>query len=113
MNYVIDAKGKSLGRVASEAAAVLRGKNRTDFAPNKAPAVKVIIENASQVKITGRKIKQKQYRRHSMYPGGLKSLRMEQVIEKKGTNYILKKAIDGMLPKNKLRRIMIKNLIIK
>lgn len=113
MEYVIDAKDKPLGRVASQAAAVLRGKNRPDFVPNKAPNVKVAITNADKIKITGKKLKQKHYIRHSGHPGGLKSLEMARVIEKKGIDYILKRAIDGMLPKNKLRKQMIKNLIIK
>jgi len=113
MNYTIDANGKSLGRVASEAAAVLRGKNRSDFAPNRVSPVKVIVTNIDKIKITGKKLKQKKYTRHSTYPGSLKSFRMEEVIAKKGVSHIFKEAVYGMLPKNKLRSQMIKNLIIK
>ncbi len=113
MEYIIDAKDRPLGRIASEAAAILRGKNRTDFAPNKAPNVKVVITNADKIKITGKKLKQKEYIRHTMYPGGLKMLKMEEVKKKKGIGYILERAVNGMLPKNKLRKQMLKNLVIK
>ncbi len=113
MKYAIDAENKPLGRVASEAASVLRGKNRPDFAPNKAPDVKVVITNADKIKITGKKLKQKEYVRHTMHPGGLRSLKMEEVIKRKGSGYVLERAINGMLPKNKLRKQMLKNLIIK
>lgn len=111
--YTIDAKGKSLGRVASEAAAILRGKNSPDFAPNIAPNIKLTVINSDKFKVTGKKMKQKKYMRHSTYPGNLKSLKMEEVAEKKGMAHLLKKAVDGMLPKNKLRKQMIKNLVIK
>lgn len=111
--YTIDAKGKSLGRVASEAAAILRGKNSPDFMPNIAPNIKLTITNGDKFRVTGKKMKQKRYMRHSTYPGNLKILRMEEVVDKKGKEYLLKKAVDGMLPKNKLRKIMIKNLVIK
>lgn len=113
MNYTIDAKDKSLGRAASEAAAVLRGKNRPDFAPNRVPPVKAIVVNIDKIKITGKKLKQKNYTRHSGYPGSLKTFRMEEMIAKKGVSHIFKEAVYGMLPKNKLRSQMIKNLIIK
>lgn len=113
MEYAIDANGKSLGRVASEAAAVLRGKNRSDFSPNRVPSVKVIVANIDKIKITGKKLKQKNYTRHSGYPGSLKSFRMEEMITKKGIGHVFKEAVYGMLPKNKLRSQMIKNLIIK
>jgi large subunit ribosomal protein L13 len=111
--YVIDAKDKSLGRVASEAALILRGKKETNFAPNRLPDVKIKIINVSKIKITDKKLKQKEYKSHSGYPGGLKTTSLEKILEKKGMEYVLKKAVMGMLPKNKLQDRMIKNLVIQ
>lgn len=91
----------------------MRGKNSPDFAPNIAPDIKLTITNSEKFKVTGKKMKQKKYMRHSTYPGNLKSLKMEELADKKGMPYLLKKAIDGMLPKNKLKKQMIKNLVIK
>lgn len=113
MEYIIDAKDRSLGRVASEAAAFLRGKKETNFAPNRLPDIKVKIINVSKIKITDKKLKQKKYKSHSGYPGGLKTTPLEKVLEKKGLEYVFKKAVMGMLPKNKLQDRMIKNLVIE
>ena len=112
MKYVIDAKDKSLGRVASEAAVVLAGKNIPSYAPNKIPDYQVVITNVSKMKITGNKMKGKKYIRHSGYPGGQKVASMEEVIKKKGIEYVLRQAVSGMLPKNKLRKKMLDNIII-
>lgn len=113
IEQILDVKNKPLGRAASEAAAVLRGKDRPDFAPNRIPDIKLIIENIDKIKITGNKLKQKKYIRHSTYPGSLRIDKLEDVIKDKGIEHIFKKAVDGMLPKNKLRKQMIKRLIIK
>ncbi|NOY35782.1 MAG: 50S ribosomal protein L13 [bacterium] len=113
MEIILDVKGKALGRAATEAAVILRGKNNTDFAPNRIPDIKLLVENIDKIKITGNKLKQKKYIRHSGYPGSLKTAAMEDVIDKKGTGYVFEKAVSGMLPKNKLRKQMLKNLIIK
>jgi large subunit ribosomal protein L13 len=114
MEYVIDAKDKALGRVASEAAVILRGKKEADFAPNRLPDIKVKIINIEKIKITDKKLKEKEYKSHSGYPGGLKTTPLKKILEKKGMEYVLKKAVMGMLPKNKLRdKIMMKNLIIE
>jgi len=110
--YKIDAKNKSLGRVASEAAKALRGKNEADFKDNVAPDIKVMVSNVNDLKITGLKMDQKIYKRYSGYPGGLKEMVMSKVVEKKGKAYIFEKAVKGMLPKNKLQKQMMKNLII-
>ena len=112
-NYSIDIKEKSLGRAASEAAVILIGKNSADFEKNQAPNVKVEILNIEDIKITGKKLGQKDYKKYSGYPGGLKIEKMEKVIDKKGKSFIFEKAVRGMLPKNKLRKIMMKNLVIK
>ncbi len=111
--YTIDAKNKPLGRVASEAASVLRGKNTVDFTPNRVPDMRLIVENIDKIKISGNKLKQKEYIRHSGYPGSLKSAKMGEVIAKKGMKYVFEKTVDGMLPKNKLRKQMMKRLIVK
>lgn len=113
MEYTIDVKGKSLGRAASEVAAILRGKNTPGFTSNKAPDVKVEILNVADIKISGNKMDQRDYKSFSGYPGGLKLTKMKEVVKKKGNEFIFKKAVLGMLPKNKLQSIMIKNLIIK
>jgi large subunit ribosomal protein L13 len=110
--YTIDAKGQKLGRVASKASALLIGKNSTSYARNKVFDVQVIIENASGLDIFEGKLKTA-YRKYSGYPGGLYEKSMEQVIEKKGKSGLLKLAISGMLPKNKLKSKVIKNLVIK
>ncbi len=101
--YRIDAEGKSLGRVASDAAFALLGKDTPDYAANKVVSRHVVIENADKLKITAKKEKEKTYSRYSGYPGGLKQIPMERVIEKKGHEEIVRKAVYGMLPSNKLR----------
>ncbi|HEY4483607.1 MAG TPA: 50S ribosomal protein L13 [Candidatus Paceibacterota bacterium] len=112
MEHTIDATNKSLGRLASEIAMKLRGKDSPSFLPYVKPVNKVKIVNANQVKITGQKSAQKIYTRHSGHPGGLKSLTLEKLREKKGVSNIIEKAVYGMLPDNKLRPIMMKNLTI-
>lgn len=112
-NHTIDASGKKLGRVASEAASILMGKHEADFARNKVLETSVLIKNASKLSITEKKSKEKTYKSYSGYPGGLKIATLEEVKTKKGTGEIVKKAVYGMLPKNKLRSIMIKKLKIE
>ena len=111
-NHTIDATGKTIGRVASEAASVLRGKDTPQFAPHIVPDVTVTIENAALLKITEAKRDQKEYTRYSGYPGGLKYQTLRDLIAKKGYTEVLQKAVYGMLPGNKLRKPMMKHLII-
>jgi large subunit ribosomal protein L13 len=111
MVYTIDAEGRSLGRVATEAASVLMGKNDINFKRNVAPDVKVKIINSSKVKMTRKKLKQKEYANYSGYPGGLKMQTLENLVSKKGYGEAVRKAVRGMLPSNKLRPIMMKNLL--
>ncbi|MCK6463098.1 MAG: 50S ribosomal protein L13 [Candidatus Pacebacteria bacterium] len=111
--YTIDAKNRSLGRVASEAASILRGKNDPGIKENRAPEIVLNVVNLDQVKITGQKTKQKNYSRYSGYPGGLSYLGMEKALKEKGVEYVFRKAVLGMLPKNKLQRVMINNLVVK
>jgi len=110
--YTIDAKGNKIGRIATEAASVLRGKNRTDFVRNKTPEVTVYITNASEIDIKPEELKQKTYMRYSGYPGGLIKKSAKQVVEKKGYSELVRKAVYGMLPDNRLRKRMMKRLII-
>lgn len=108
--YTIDATGRTLGRIASEAALVLRGKNSPEFERHLAPKNKVNITNASKMKVTPKKLGEKIYHHYSGYPGGLKTQTLKQVVDKKGYGEALKQAIRGMLPSNRLRAIMMKNL---
>ncbi len=112
MEHTIDAQGGKLGRIASQAATVLMGKNRTDFVRNAIPEVKVKIINASKISTTNKKMEDKVYKTYSGYPGGLKKRTMKKIVADKGMAETLRIAIKGMLPKNKLRDRMIKNLII-
>ncbi|PLT31360.1 50S ribosomal protein L13 [Peribacillus deserti] len=107
--FVIDAEGKTLGRLASEVAAILRGKNKPTFTPNVDTGDHVIIINASKVELTGKKLTDKIYYRHSMHPGGLKT---RTALEMR-TNYaerMIELAVKGMLPKNSLGRQIFKKL---
>lgn len=109
---VIDAKGKTLGRLASEIALVLQGKNRVDFSYHNPPIPdKLEIKNIKDIKITGRKFQDKKYYSHSGYLGSLKEKNLEDVF-KKDPGEVLRRAVYGMLPKNKLRDKMIKKLKI-
>lgn len=112
MKYTLDAQNKRIGRIATEAAVFLMGKNLPDFKRNTIPEVKVEIKNSSKLLIDQNKRDQKTYSRYSGYPGGLRQPTMEQVIAKKGYSEILKEAVSGMLPKNKLRTKMMNNLTI-
>lgn len=110
--FTIDAKGKKLGRVASEVASILMGKNRTDFAKNVVPDVEVVVTNAGQLDITQKKQDEKEYRHYSGYPGGLRFQKLSDALKKKGIGEVVRHTVSGMLPKNKLRKIMIKNLSV-
>ena len=110
--HIIDATNKKLGRVASEAAAILNGKNSTGFARNTVTHSVVLISNASKADISAKKLLQKKYVRYSGYPGGLRSPSMQNVIDKKGYKEIFTLAVYGMIPSNKLRDKIMKNLIV-
>ncbi len=112
MNYTIDATEKSLGRLASEAAALLIGKNTTDFARNVLSGNTVTVINAGKLKVSEKKMKEKFYTRYSGYPGGLKELSLAHVVEKKGYKEAVTIAIKGMLPDNKLKKGMMKALTV-
>jgi len=107
--YVVDVENKVLGRVATQIANVLRGKNKPLFTPSVDTGDFVIVLNADKIALTGKKLTDKMYYRHSEYPGGLKSISAGKLIEK-DVEQVIRKAVKGMLPKNKLARHMITKL---
>ncbi|PLX71892.1 MAG: 50S ribosomal protein L13 [Desulfuromonas sp.] len=109
--YVVDLEGKILGRAATEIARVLRGKHKPIFTPSVDTGDFVIVVNADKVCLTGNKLSQKVYHRHSGYPGGLKSVTAAKLLEKQ-PDELIRKAVKGMLPKNKLGRQMFRKLKI-
>lgn len=112
MNYTVDATNKSLGRLATEVAVLLMGKNDADFARNTVSKNMVSVANASKMKIDPRKLETKFYKSFSGYPGGLRELSMAHVAEKKGYAEIVTIAVKGMLPDNKLKKEMLKHLTV-
>lgn len=113
VTYTINATDRTIGRVASEAAHALLGKRSVHYAQNQALPMKVVIENASKLHLPERRVKGKVYTRYTGYPGGLRSVRMDEMITKKGIEEVVKKTVDGMIPRNKLRNPRMKNLIVK
>jgi len=107
--YVIDAEGKPLGRLASEIAKILRGKNKPNYTPHVDTGDYVIVLNAEKVVLTGKKLEQKYYRHHSRYPGGLKEIKYKQFMAEKPERAV-EIAVKGMLPKNSLGRAMFRKL---
>jgi len=107
--YVVNAEGKPLGRLASEVAKVLRGKNKPTFTPHVDTGDHVIVLNAEKVVLTGNKLDQKYYRHYSGYPGGMKEIKYRQLMEKRPEKAI-ELAVKGMLPKNSLGRAMFRKL---
>jgi len=105
---LIDAADKPLGRVASKAASIIRGKHKPTYTPHIDTGDNVIIINIAKVKMTGRKWDQKTYYWHTGYPGGIKSTTAKEIMEKKPTD-LMHKAIIGMLPKNRLGRVLATN----
>ena len=109
--YTIDANGKILGRLAVKIAILLRGKEKSNFMPNKDGGSFVIVNNVDKIVLTGKKKEKKIYYHHSGYPGGIKAVSFNKIFEN-NPKEILKKAVFGMLPKNKLRAKQIKRLKI-
>ena len=106
---LVDAKGKTLGRLAAQIANILSGKNKPEYTPNADMGDFVVVVNASEVNITGKKLDQKLYYRHSGYPGGIKSKPLREIMEN-SANDAIKSAVKGMLPKSKLGRQMFTKL---
>lgn len=111
-NHTIDAKGKKLGRLATEIAILLMGKDTPEFAKNIVPNVKVTVTNASEIDIPEPKKESKNYKHYSGYPGGLRHEKMKEALDKKGIAEVIRVTVNGMLPKNKLRSKMINNLSV-
>jgi len=107
--YIVDAKGQILGRLAAQVATILRGKHKPIFTPHLDTGDGVIVINASQIKVTGRKLKQKVYRRYSGYPGGLREVKLEVLLERKPAT-VIHLAVERMLPIGPLGRDLIKKL---
>ncbi len=107
--YLVDAQGLTLGRMASEVAKVLRGKNKPEFTPHVDTGDYVVIVNAEKVKVTGKKLKQKIYYNHSDYVGGMRETTLSDMMQKKPER-VVELAVKGMLPKGPLGREMIKKL---
>ncbi len=107
--YVVDAEGKTLGRLASEVAKVLRGKNKPIYTPHIDTGDYVIVVNADKVKTTGKKLDQKIYYHHSEYVGGMKETTLKEMMQKK-PEYVITHAVKGMLPKGPLGRQMLTKL---
>jgi len=105
----IDAEGQSIGRMAVKIATALRGKHRPNFQPNQDLGDFVVVKNIAKVKFTGKKLEKKKYYHHTSYPGGLREVPMKKIFAE-NPGEVLKKAVWGMLPKNKLRSEQIKRL---
>jgi large subunit ribosomal protein L13 len=106
---VIDAKNKVLGRLATETARILRGKDKPTFTPHMDTGDFVIIINAAQVRLTGKKLQNKIYYHHTFYPGGLKSISADKLLKEKPER-VIRSAVRGMLPKNSLGRAQLRKL---
>jgi len=106
---IVDAEGQALGRIASKIASILRGKTKPQFTPHMDTGDNVIVINAEKVRLSGKKMTDKQYFRHTGYPGGVKLTTPEEIIEKHPTRLIMM-AVKGMLPKNSLGRDLLTNL---
>ncbi len=109
---IIDAKNRVLGRVATEVAVALRGKNTSEYIPNAAPKIKVKVINFTKVKMTGKKTEQKTYKKYSGYPGSLRYTPFSKMMEK-DPQKLFKKIVNGMLPKNKLTKEFLRNLTVE
>ncbi len=107
--FIIDAEEKPLGRLASKIAQVLRGKHKPVYTPHVDTGDYVIVINAEKVKLTGNKWQQKKYYKHSNYPGGIKEITYEKLVQKK-PEFIIEKAVKGMLPHNTLGNKMLKKI---
>ena len=107
--YVVDAQGQTLGRLATQVATILRGKNKPSYTPHVDCGDYVVVVNAEKIHVTGQKMAQKKYYRHSGYPGGLKEVTLRDQLDK-FPNRVVEAAVRGMLPHNRLGRRMFKKL---
>jgi large subunit ribosomal protein L13 len=109
--YVVDADGKTLGRLATAIAIALRGKNKPQYTPHVDTGDFVVVVNAEKIAVTGQKLDQKLYHRHSGYPGGLRTRTLREQLDRQPTE-VLRKAVKGMLPRNRLSRAQLTKLKI-
>src|SRR2546423_370144 len=109
--YIVDAEGQTLGRLATQIADTLRGKNKPQYTPHVDTGDFVIVVNAEKIAVTGKKLDEKIYYRHSGYPGGLRSRTLREQLQRRPTE-VIRKAVKGMLPKNRLARKQINKLKI-
>jgi large subunit ribosomal protein L13 len=107
--FVVDAAGQTLGRLASKVAGILRGKHKVTFSPHLDVGDYVVVINADKITVTGRKLDQKMYHRHTGYPGGIRSITLREQLVRHPT-FAVKAAIKGMLPKNRLGRRILRKL---
>jgi len=107
--YVVDAEGKTLGRLATQLADVLRGKRKPQYTPHCDTGDFVVVINAEKIAVTGRKLAQKTYYRHSGYPGGIRSRTLQEMLDRRPEE-VIRKAVKGMLPRNKLGRAQLLKL---
>lgn len=107
--YVVDASNKTLGRLATQIAHRLRGKHKPEFAPHMDNGDFIVVVNCEKVRVTGKKLEDKLYWRHTGYPGGIYSNTLQEMLDKK-PEQVITKAVQGMLPKNRLGRAMLKKL---
>lgn len=112
MEHRIDATNRVLGRLATEIALLLCGKTEPRFDPSKTSDTRVLVYNTDKLRVTGRKPMQKQYRRHSGYPGGLKEETLRSLMERDSKEVVLR-AVKGMLPKNRLQQRRLRNLVLE
>lgn len=113
MIHTIDATDKVLGRLASQVAALLNAKDNINFVKHRVADVSVKVINASKIKVSGNKMNVRTHKSYSGFPGGLKEMPLKYVVEKKGYSELIKHAVYGMLPKNKLQDIRMKNLVVE
>lgn len=109
--YIIDATGQKLGRLATQIATILRGKDTSSFARNALPNISVVVNNASKLDITPKQL-EKVYYRHSQQPGGLKAETRGHLLDRRGYEEVVRRTVHGMIPGNKLRDCAMKNLTI-
>ncbi|BBQ55023.1 MULTISPECIES: 50S ribosomal protein L13 [Aeromonas] len=107
--YIVDAEGKTLGRIATEIAARLRGKHKAEYTPHVDTGDYIIVVNAEKVRVTGKKTTDKMYHAHSGFPGGIKSISFDKLIQRK-PEMVIEAAVKGMLPKGPLGRAMFRKL---
>jgi large subunit ribosomal protein L13 len=109
--YLVDAEGKTLGRLATRIADTLRGKDKPEYTPHVDTGDFVVVVNAEKIAVTGKKLDEKMYRRHSGYPGGLRERSLREQLERRPTE-VLRKAVRGMMPRNRLSRAQMGKLKI-